>query len=63
MFNWETLEPVIDDRGYTGLDGNMHVGVGVVTERQILKKYEPSKAELKRAREAELRVEREGFDF
>ena len=28
IFHWETLEAQIDDRGYTGLDGKLKMGVG-----------------------------------
>jgi hypothetical protein len=52
MFHWDTLEPQIDDHGYTGLDGHKHIGVGVVTERQVLKKYKVSECEMQRARKA-----------
>ena len=51
IFHWETLEAIIDDHGYTGLDGQKHKGAGVVTEQQVLKKYQLSGSDLQRARE------------
>jgi hypothetical protein len=52
LFHWETGEAIIDDHGYVGLDGRTCVGAGVVTDRQVLKRYAPAEAELQRAREA-----------
>ena len=33
IFHWDTLEAQVDDRGYTGLDGKVHVGVGACAPR------------------------------
>ena len=36
IFNWETLKPMSDEHGYTGLDGKWKRGKGPKTERQVL---------------------------
>ena len=57
VWQWDTCEAVIDNHGYVGLDGKIHIGEGPDTERQVLLKYSEqlSDAERRRAREARAR--------
>ena len=50
VWHWDTLEAVIDDHGYTGLDGKKHVGEGPVTERQTRSNYLEALSDAERAR-------------
>ena len=60
IWHWDTGDAIIDNHGYTGLDGELHIGEGPTTERQTLKRYCEHVSEYEQQRAAEARQQAHG---